>query len=127
MNKLVCLCLLLSLPAIPQEEGSYPKAKSKIPVQVEGDAEAQCRENLKFTGDKYPRSIEARRYPRSIGFSSSCPEGGKYTYSSEVKQPGNDAGFQNYFLIRCSKHTGVGYNSVEGVVDPRDLKPFPEH
>lgn len=116
--------LLSAVIGSAQQPDPYPKAKSKRPVLEKEASAAECLQIMTEAGAPLPTSIDGRNYPDELDFLRDCPEGGVYLYSRDPEQPGNAPGFQCYFLIRCSKHTQIGYNSIDGPVNPTALKTF---
>ena len=112
------------------EPANYPKAKAKDAKEesVQKDdsqwstSEKTCLAGMKRIGSGLHHSERGMNYPNRI--SGSCPVGGPYLYSRDWNQPGNTPGYQCYFLIRCRapEHAKVGYNSIDGPVDPTLLK-----
>ena len=109
-----------------EQPDKYPKAKSKTPVVEKGSSAERCLQGMTRIGSGFPRSEQGINYPNKIGDSPRCPVGGPYLYSRDPEQPGNDPGFQCYFLIRCRapEHASIGYNSIDGPVNPSVLKTF---
>ncbi len=125
-------CALVSVGVAQNlgEPANYPKAKTrngteesvkKNPSQ-QSTAEEKCLAGMKRIGSGLPHSERGVNYPSQV--SGSCPVGGPYLYSRDWSQPGNTPGFQCYYLIRCRapEHAKIGYNSIDGPVDPTLLK-----
>jgi hypothetical protein len=98
-----------------------------------GDAE--CLANLEQLGlGAEAHLAEKGGYPADVGSLRSylanepvCPDGGEYSIANDVYSPGNEAGFQDYYIATCSSpaHNYLGYNSVDGPIDPTTARSLP--
>jgi len=101
---------------------------SAVPSQSQ---EQDCRNNLVQIGEalsEYSRKNggETGAYPRSLDELAlpirRCPSGPEYSYSNDILSPGNDAGFQAFYLLKCEHHRHLGFTRDRGIVDPTRMK-----
>ena len=129
-KELLLLVVLTGIIAIvvklTREEGSV------------GDRESDCKVNLlnmatgmeMYSTDhhgRYPDSYE-KLLPSYLQALPVCPEGGNYVLQVGPQAPGNEQGYQDYYLFICTsdRHPQpLGYNAIQGPIDPTGLKSLP--